>query len=390
MEYRRLGRTDRQVSLLGIGGGYIMLRTIEEGTRIYQRAYELGVNYFDGRYGATSTMQQPVIRQDREHFIVATKTANNTREGALARIEEDLRELGTDYLDIFYLRAYTQHMIDEHFAPGGSVEGLLQAKKQGKIKYLGLAGHSDLRALARGVETDLIDVVEFPLNIIRREAIEQLIPSCQKHDTGMVIMKPVNVGLIPAEVCLPWLANQPVHVMAPGLSTMEHLEIDVAALDRNPMALTQEEERTVKMWQAKMDTETCRICEKACHDVCENKLSIAYMLYHNVFQNELRRLGPEGFMKYPFAPWVKERAEYIFETGINQLEMCNHCGKCEEVCPYHLPIMDLLEQVKEDHAQVLSLIKAKRWTEENQDADSPIPEKVLAGWIGAQTKSKPQ
>ena len=383
MEYRRLGRTERQVSLLGIGGGYIMLRDIEEGTRIYQRAYELGVNYFDGRYGATSTMQKPVIQQDRAHFIVATKTANDTQEGAISRIEEDLHELDTEYLDIFYLRAYTQEMIDGHFAPGGSIEGLLKAKEQGKIKYLGLAGHSDLNALERGVQSGLIDVVEFPLNVIRLDALEQLVPVCLEHDVGMVIMKPVNVGLVPAEVCLPWLANQPIHVMAPGISTMEHLELDAAVLDRNPMALSREEQNLVEKWQEKMDLETCRICEKACHVVCEQELSIAYMAYHNVFQNELRRLGAKGFIEYPFAPWVKERAEFIFSTGLAQLEMCTHCGKCEEVCPYHLPVMDILERVKENHMEVLNLLNNINWAAENRDADSPFPEKVLASWIGA-------
>ena len=389
MEYRRLGRTERQVSLLGIGGGYVMLRTLEEGTRIYQHAYELGVNYFDGRYGATSTMQRPVIRQDREHFVVATKTANNTFDGSMQRIEEDLRELDTDYLDIFYLRAYNQDMIDAHFAPGGSIEGLLKAKEQGKIKHLGLAGHSDLTALAKGVASGLIDVVEFPLNVIRHDAFDKLIPTCQEYDTGMVIMKPMNVGLVPAEVCIPWLANQPIHVMAPGISTMEHLDIDVAALDRNPMKLTQEEQTTVKQWQIKMDSETCRICEKACHDVCDQNLSIAYMLYHNVFQNELRRLGAHSFVNYPFAPWVKERAEFIFSTGLSQLETCTHCGKCEEVCPHHLPVMDLLEKVKEEHIEVLKSLNESNWTEENKEADSPLSEKVLASWIGAKP-SPPQ
>ena len=390
MEYRRLGRTERQVSLLGIGGGYIMLRTIEEGTRIYQRAYELGVNYFDGRYGATSTMQKPVIRQNRAHFIVATKTANNTRDGAMSRIEEDLRELDTPYLDIFYLRAYTQEMIDGHFSPGGSIAGLLKAREQGKVKYLGLAGHSDLTALARGVQSGLIDVVEFPLNVIRQDAFDHLIPACQEHDTGMVIMKPVNVGLVPAEVCLPWLANQPIHVMAPGISTMEHLEIDAAALDRHPMDLSQEEQDQVKHWQEKMDAETCRICEKACHIVCEQKLSIAYMAYHNVFQNELRRLGAKGFVEYPFAPWVKEQAEFIFSTGLAQLELCTHCGKCEEVCPHQLPVMDILERVKENHIEVLNLLKQMNWSAENRNAESPFPEKVLASWIGVNKSTKTQ
>jgi predicted aldo/keto reductase-like oxidoreductase len=140
---------------------------------------------------------------------------------------------------------------------------------------------------------------------------------------------------------------------------MEHLELDIAALNRDPMALSPEEEELVVHWQGKMDTETCRICDKACHVVCEQELSIAYMAYHNVFQNELRRLGAQGFVEYPFAAWAKERAEFVFETGVAQLEQCTHCGKCEDVCPYHLPVMDILERVKENHLEVLALLKKR-------------------------------
>lgn len=388
MEYRRLGRTEKQVSLLGIGGGYVMLLDIEAGTGIYQRAAELGVNYFDGRYGYTSTMQRPVIKQDREHFIVATKTASNTRDAALRRIDEDLAELETDYLDIFYLRAYNQEMIDAHFAPGGSVEGLLEARDQGKIHALGLAGHSDLSALARGVDTGLVDVVEFPLNVVRRDAFDDLIPACLREDVGMVIMKPVNVGLVPAEVALTWLANQPIHVMAPGISTMEQLEIDVAALDRDPMALTPEEAAVAEHWRQKMDTETCRICDKVCQAVCEQHLIIDWQIYHNVFQNELRRLGVEGFLEYPFAPWVRKNAERTFSNTLAEIQACTQCGKCEEVCPHHLPIMDILERIKEEQASLLEALRTTGWSEIYEGSESPFPKRVLESWISGGKKRR--
>jgi uncharacterized protein len=381
MEYRRLGRTEHQVSLLGIGGGYVMLLDLEAGTRIYQRAYELGVNYFDGRYGYTSTMQRPVIAQNRSHFVVATKTASDTREAALRRINEDLEELDTDYLDIFYLRTYNRAMLEAHFARGGSIEGLLEAREQGKIRALGLAGHSDLTALAAGVETGLIDVVEFPLNIVRREAFDVLIPACQDHDAGMVIMKPMNAGLVPPEAALPWLATQPIHVMAPGISTLEQLEVDAAILDRDPIDLSDDEEAEVSYWRQKTAAATCYICDRVCQAVCEQHLQIDYMIYHNIFQNELRRLGTEGFLSYPFAPWVKERAETVFSTGLAELQNCTHCGKCEEVCPQSLPVMDLLEAVKEDHTAILEALRRGAWAVEHAGPDSPLPAKVLTRWI---------
>jgi len=357
MQYRRLGRTGRQVSLLGIGGGYVMLQNIEQGTQLYQRAADLGVNYFDGRYGRSSTMQRPVIAKDRGRFIIGSKTASATHGEVLRRIDEDLEELGSSYLDIYFLRAYNHTMIDAHFAPGGSVEGLLEARRQGKIRALGLAGHSDLTALARGVESGLIDVIEFPLNYARREALVQLVPVCQKHDVGMVIMKPANVGLAPVAVSLPWLANQPIHVMAAGVSTIEHLELDVSVLDRPTMALSLEEKAEVECWRQKTERQTCHICDKVCQAVCEPGLPIDHLLYHDVFQNELRRLGAKAFTQYPFAPWVKQQAEHMFTDSVARLQTCTRCGKCEEVCPYHLPVMAMLEQIKVQKEEVLEAIR---------------------------------
>jgi predicted aldo/keto reductase-like oxidoreductase len=376
MIYRRLGRTERQVSLLGVGG-YVMFQEIEAGTALYQRAYELGVNYFDGRYGYSSIMQSPVIKQNRDFFIVGSKTANATREGALQRIDEDLKDLDSDYLDIYYLRAYNHDMIDQYFAPGGAVEGLLEARRQGKIRYLGLAGHSDLTALARGVETGLIDVVEFPLNIVRREALDILIPTLLKHDTGMVIMKPLNAGLAPAEVGLPWLANQPMHVMAPGMSNITHLEQDVAILDRDPLALSPEEEVEVERWRLKTDPETCRICVMKCQAVCEPKILIDWHLYHNTYQNELRRLGVDGFLKYPFAAWFKRGTEKTFTNTLASLNSCTQCGKCEEVCPYHLPILELFKRIKAQQTDLLEALRETGWSADYQQASSPLPANFL-------------
>ena len=372
MEYRRLGRTELRVSLLGVGGGYVMLLEDEEGRCIYRRAMELGVNYFDGRYGFTSRMLSPLIQAEREQWVVVTKTAETTKEGALARIDEDLEELGSDYIDVFYLRTYNQEMREAHFAPGGSIEGLLEARDKGKIRFLGLAGHSDLSALADGVDTGLIDAVIFPLNVVRRDALDVLVPACQAHDVGMVVMKPVNVGLVPADVCVRWLANQPIHVMVPGVNSVGQLELDAGALDRPCMALSAEEEAEAEAWRAQMDDRTCRICDRVCQVVCEPKLQIDWLLYHNVFYNELRVLGPERFMAHPWAPWVKGSLRRTYERNLASLRSCTQCRKCEQVCPYGLPVVDMLEQIKEDHVELLGRLEHTDWDTAYADALSPF------------------
>ena len=371
MEYRRLGRTELQVSLLGVGGGYLMLGEREIGTHVYQRAVDLGLNYFDGRYGQSSTMQRPVLGRHRARCIVATKTADSTREGALRRIEEDLEELGTDYLDIFYLRTYTQEMLAAHMAPGGSVEGLLQARDQGKIRAIGLSNHSDPSVSVAGIETGLFDVVIFPLNIVRREALDGLIPAAQKHDVGLAVMKPLSVGKIPAEIALRWLVNQPIHTIVAGMSSMDHLETDVAAVERRPLALSPEEEAEIERCRQELDRETCRICQGLCSEACPVEIHISSMIHHDVLHEHYRNLGLEAFLEFPLTPWAKKSVGNHFARRLSSLQSCTRCGLCEETCPHHLPIMDMLEDMLEDHQALIKAVEEREWAIQHADSESP-------------------
>jgi len=361
-----------QVSLLGVGGGYLCLLDDEAGRDIYRRAMELGINYFDGRYGASSAMLRPLVKEGRERFVLATKTAETTAAGAMARIEEDLRELACEYLDVFYLRTYNHAMLDQHFAPGGSVEGALRAKAQGKVRALGLAGHSDLTALAKGIETGLVDVCMLPLNIVRREALEQVIPAAQRHDVGLAVMKPLAVGMAPAHLALPWLAGQPIHTMAVGVSNIGQLELDAAALARPQMALTPEEANEIERWRCRLETETCRICDQVCQPVCEANIPIDVYLHHDIFTNQVRNLGLNGFLTAPLAPWARAAAEDHFRRALEAIGACTGCRRCVEVCPYGLPVVELLGRRAADYRTAVEAVKKAGWKQQHEGAASPF------------------
>ena len=262
-------------------------------------------------------------------------------------------------------------MLAGHFAPGGSVEGVLKAKEQGKVRALGLAGHSDLTALAKGIETGLVDVCMLPLNIVRREALEQVIPAAQRHDVGVTVMKPMSVGMAPASLALPWLATQPIHTMAPGVSTVEQLELDVAALDRSPMTFTPQEEEEVEGWRQRLDTAACRICDRVCQPVCEAKIPIDVYLYHDTFYNQYRALGLDGFMAAPAAPWVRAAAEDHFARAVHSIQACTHCGKCDQACPHGLPVESMLEKTAAGYETLLEAVKEAGWKTEYSGAASP-------------------
>ena len=366
MEYRRLGRTELQVSLLGVGAGYLAVLDRPTGERIYRRAYELGVNYFDGRYGDSNYKLAPLLREHRDQCVVATKTRETGASGVARRVEEELVELGTDYIDIFLLRTYSHEMLADHLAPNGAFDGVLKAREQGKVRFIGMAAHGDLTVLEDGIRTGIVDVIIFPLNIVRREALDGLIPLAQEYDVGLVVMKPVSVGMLPAEQALPWLANQPIHTMVPGVSSLEELELDARVLERTTLALSAQEESQVEAVRQRVDALTCRICDGFCAP-CPEGIDIPSMIYHDVWYNLYRNMGLEAFLAAPWHPGARKLFERHFRARLGKLAACTGCRECEARCSYGIPVVDMLEDMKVDHPPLIEALAALGW----QDQETP-------------------
>jgi uncharacterized protein len=370
MEYRQLGRTKLRVSVLGVGCGYLSCLDRDEGVKLLERAFDLGINYFDGRYGDSNLKLRPLLARHRSDCIVVCKTRDSTAEGALNRVDEDLIELDTDYIDIYLLRTYNQEMLQEYLVPGGAMEGLLRARDMGKVRYVGLSGHTDLTALADGVETGLVDVLLFPLNLVRQEALESLVPVAQQYDVGLTVMKPVSVGMLPAEISLRWLATQPIHTMVPGMTTMEHLESDVAAVERRPSALSLEEKAQIEKLRRDIQARACHQCE-SCEPCPEGIKPIFRLIYSDVWYNHYRNMGLQAFLEHPWAPWAQKGLETHFARRLADLRACTRCGLCEERCPHGVNIMDLFERMLEDHPPLIEALKERGWATQFAHVPSP-------------------
>ena len=189
--------------------------------------------------------------------------------------------------------------------------------------------------------------------------------------SALVVMKPLSVGKIPAPIGLRWLANQPIHTMVPGMSALEHLELDVAAVEREPLALSTRESAEVERCRQAFDHQTCRICQGVCQAVCEQGLQIDWMIHHDVLYEHYRNLGLEAFLDASLTPWAKGGAEAHFMRRLAAVQACTRCGLCEERCPHGLPILDMLEQMLVDHPPLIEAVRERGWAAAYGDAKPP-------------------
>lgn len=218
MQYRRLGRTNLQVSLMGLGsGGRSQLGQAHglaqaEITPIVRRAFELGVNIVDTApaYGDSETLLGNALAGvPRESYILCTKMMpHHTKDGVVrpaadlrASIENSLRQLQTDYLDVFYLHGVPPELLSE--VMDQFHDPLVQAQRDGLVRFLGITetfatDHEHL-TLSTVIPQGLFDVVMVGYNVLSPAPAQHVLPLAQEHDIGVVIMCAVRGVLLSNE-----------------------------------------------------------------------------------------------------------------------------------------------------------------------------------------------
>jgi predicted aldo/keto reductase-like oxidoreductase len=167
LRQRKYGRTDVKLSIIGFGGIVVDGAEQQHANHVVAEAFEKGVNYFDvsPTYGDAELKLGPALEPYRKKVFLACKTGQRRREGALEELNESLKRLRTDYFDLYQLHSITdvKDDVDTVFAKGGAIEVFLEAKKQGRIRYLGFSAHSEQAALAAMDRYDF-DSVLLPIN----------------------------------------------------------------------------------------------------------------------------------------------------------------------------------------------------------------------------------
>lgn len=335
MEYVTLGKTGLKIARLGFGG--IPIQRVDAATTktLVQEMAKKGINYIDTARGYTVSEEYlgEALEGLRDKFILATKSMNRTKEGMAADIEISLKNLRTDYIDIYQVHNPSMEQLEQVLAPGGALEALMEAKAAGKIGHIGLTGHS-LELFEKALEMDWVETFMFPYNIVETHG-EALIKKCVEKNIGFIVMKPLAGGAIEdATLALRFIASNPnVSVVIPGMFDLKEIEQNMAAVE-DTTPLSPEELAKMQEIRKQLGNNFCRRCNYCAP--CTVGIPIP-----NVFlmQGYLDRYGLED--------WARTR----YEALPVKASACVECGACEPRCPYQLPIRKMLKEAAQKFGQ---------------------------------------
>lgn len=244
MLYRTLGRTGQKVSVIGLGGYHIGQPPEKEGMRIIHSAIDRGINFMDNSWdyhdGASEVRMGKVLNGGyRDKVFLMTKIDGRTKASAAKQIDECLKRLQVDHVDLMQHHEMIRFEdADRIFAEGGAQEAMLEAKKAGKIRYIGFTGHKDpaihLRTLEIAAQHQFqFDAVQMPLNVMDahfRSFEKKVLPVLVQQGIGVLGMKPLGSGAIlktntvNAIECLHYALSLPTAVVITGMDSMKRLD----------------------------------------------------------------------------------------------------------------------------------------------------------------------
>ena len=246
MPYRVLGRTGERVSAIGLGGWHLGFQQLDEqlSLRIIREAIDRGINFLDNSWdyneGASEIRMGKALRDGyRTKAFLMTKIDGRSKAEATRQLDESLRRLGTDHIDLVQhheiLRYEDPHRI---FDDEGANAALVDARQSGKIRYIGFTGHKDPRIHLYMLEVSeqhgfTFDTVQMPLNVMdaHYRSFEQMVlPELAKQNIGVLGMKSLANGVIlksgtvTAIECLHYALSLPTSVVITGCESLERLE----------------------------------------------------------------------------------------------------------------------------------------------------------------------
>jgi predicted aldo/keto reductase-like oxidoreductase len=324
-----LGKTGLEAYKLGFGGIPIQRVGEKDAVETVLHAVETGVDFIDTSRMYTTSERRigKALKQTDHKVILATKSFNRTSTGIRKDIEKSLKELQTEYIDLYQCHAVRNEKdYEQVVSPGGALEGLLRAKEEGQVGHIGLTSHS-LDLLERVIEDGFFETIMVCFSFLEPAAREKVVPMAVEKDIGVIAMKPFSGGVIEnPRIALKYALSQPGVLTLAGVEKKELFDANWKVF-QGSHELSDEERLEIEKIRKQYEGIFCRRCDYC--QPCTEGIHIQMVLG---LKSMVKRSGQSFFQN----PFVKD----LLQKAAN----CSECGECMTRCPYDLPIPDLIKE----------------------------------------------
>ncbi|MDD3414173.1 MAG: aldo/keto reductase [Lachnospiraceae bacterium] len=337
MKQIMLGKTGIQTVQNGFGALPIQRDDMETSIHLLRKAYEGGMTFFDTARAYSDSEEKIGYAFEplgiRDKIVITSKTMANTPEKFWTDLEESLRLLKTEYIDI-----YQFHCANQCYKPGdgtGMYECMLEAKSQGKISHIGITCHK-IGVAEESVKSGLYETMQYPFSYLSTEREIALVNLCKEMNMGFIAMKGLAGGLINNSKAAFSFMSQYDNVV-PIWGIQKETELDEwLSYMQNPVVYSAEIKEFIEKEKKELQGEFCRGCGYCMP--CPSGIMI----------NQCARISLM-LRRAPSDYWLGE----IMQEEMKKIETCLHCGKCSSKCPYELNTPKLLEKNYEDYKRIL-------------------------------------
>ena len=333
MDKVRLGKTNVEVYKIGFGALPIQRRNMKDSLEILNRTYESGIDFYDTARFYTDSEEKlgKAFENVRSDIYLASKTAAETPEDFWNDLETSLKELRTDYLDL-----YQHHNIS--FCPKEDDElakAMIEAKEEGLINHIGITTHKVTLA-HEALDSGLYETLQYPFSYLSGKEELELVEKCRKLDVGFIAMKAMGGGLLKNAKASFAFMNQFSNVLPIwGIQHMSELE-EFLSYPQN-MIIDDSLRQDIEHDKEELGDNFCRGCGYCMP--CPEDINISLCARMSLW---IRR--------FPTEPNMDERTQKIMEGTKD----CIECYACVDKCPYELDIPRLLKENYDDYQNVLT------------------------------------
>ncbi len=333
MQKIRLGKTELMVTKTALGCLPLQRCSDEEAVRLIRAAYEGGINYFDTANSYTDSEKKLglALSDVRDKLIISTKSAARDKAGVLAHIENSLRMLKTDYIDLFQFHQVTE--VPDPNDPNGAYAAALEAKERGWIRHIGVTSHR-VDVAEECIASGYFETLQFPFSYISAERDLALADKCREADMGFIAMKGLAGGMLTnTRACHAFMKQYDNVVPIWGMQRMEELQQWLEVAEEDP-SMDEELSAFIKRERQELSGSFCRGCGYCLP--CPAGIEIFNCARMNML---LRR-----------SPW-KQYYSPEWQEKMSRIENCIGCRHCSSHCPYQLDTPNLLKYMLKDYKE---------------------------------------